>query len=543
MQEPKQFDLTLLHRCSASTDTIAVRRHISALCYFLNACRVTTEIPSRIMAALDQGKVMMWTARHCSIRLLVVLATAVSSLPAMAQVSKGSPSAVAPAAPAAPTAAPASSSKVSLGAIRWDNWSLDSPYGQVLADPGLRARAPYYTERLPNGNLGFPGNTERALNADVHYAKSAGLDYFIFGYYLESSSWGRDPSRAVALNRALGNFLRLPDKLGIKYALNFNLSFPPRDVPMVSDAISKAVAGPDYMRASDGSAPVFFLLGTMTPWIKGLGGEEGTKAALKDMRDRVKAATGRDLYLVALLFNLSETEPVAHRIGFDAASTYATALGSNGKSLPYASCAALAQKAWQAEAQNGSGGFLPTVTLGWDYRPALRDPQELKTRKPNPDWCQPATDEEWTRQIRAAISQAANNPRNDRFKSVVIYAWNESSEGGWIQPTLSEGVRRLKVIANAAGRRPTLPPFKLVWPTRIDPKACAVGSSSISTTTAGAGCKSASDSMTTAWPCPPGMQIAGEELRQAPSEDGEKIPLIWQERLCTPQGKQQRSVN
>jgi hypothetical protein len=470
---------------------------------------------------------MMWTARYWSIRLFILLATVVSSLPAAAQVSKSSP----------PAATLASSTKVTLGAIRWDNWSLDSPYGQVLADPGLRERVPYYTERLPNGKLGFPGNSERALNADVHYAKAAGLDYFIFGYYLESAAWGRDPSRAAALNRALTNFIRLPDKLGIKYALNFNLSFPSRDVPMVSAAITKALLGPDYMRASDGSAPVFFLVNATATWLKGFGGEQGAKAALSDLRNRVKAATGRNLYLVALLFNLSETEPVAHRVGFDAVSTYATALGANGKSLSYASCAALAQNAWHFEAKNGLGGFLPTVTLGWDYRPALRNPQEKKNRKPNPDWCQPATDEEWTRQIRGAINEAANNPRNNRFQSVVIYAWNESSEGGWIQPTLSEGVRRLKVIANAVGRHPTISPFKLTWPTRIDPKTCPVGASPISTTTAGAGCKPVNDSMTMAWPCPPGMHVADEELRRGPSEEGEKIPLIWQERLCVPQGR------
>ncbi len=469
---------------------------------------------------------MMLTASDWSICLFMVVAT-VFPLPAAAQVIRSSPS----------VAASVSSTKVTLGAIRWDNWSLDSPYGQVLADPGLRARVPYYAERLPNGNLGFPGNTERALNADVHYAKAAGLDYFIFGYYLESAAWGRDPNRAVALNRALTNFIQLPDKVGIKYALNFNLSFPSRDVPMVSAAITQALSGPDYMRTNDGSAPVFFLVNTLAAWSKGLGGEQGAKAALKDIRDRVKAATGRDLYLVALLFNLSETGPVAHSLGFDAVSTYATALGSNGKSLPYAGCAALARNAWQVAAKDGSGGFLPTVTLGWDYRPALRDPQEKKNRKPDPDWCQPATDEEWTQQIRGAMNEAANNPRNDRFRSVVIYAWNESSEGGWIQPTLSEGVRRLKVIANAAGRHPAIPPFKLVWPTRIDPKTCPVGPSSISTTRADTGCKSTDDSMTMAWPCPPGMQVAGEELRRGSSEEGKKIPIIWQERLCVPQGR------
>jgi hypothetical protein len=42
--------------------------------------------------------------------------------------------------------------------------------------------------------------------------------------------------------------------------------------------------------------------------------------------------------------------------------------------------------------------------------------------------------------------------------------------------------------------------------------------------------------MTMAWPCPPGTRIAGDEFRRKPSDEDGKTPLIWQERLCAPQG-------
>ena len=38
---------------------------------------------------------------------------------------------------------------------------------------------------------------------------------------------------------------------------------------------------------------------------------------------------------------------------------------------------------------------------------------------------------------------ATLNPAN----AIIIYAWNENDEGGWLIPTLSEGTARLDAIA------------------------------------------------------------------------------------------------
>lgn len=431
--------------------------------------------------------------------------------------------------------AAAADERTLLGVIRWDNWQAGNPYDRTIADAEAPQRIPYYVARGRDGRLAFPGSSRAVLDADVHYARSAGIDYFLFGYYLESDAWGRSIDRARRLNEALRSYRALPDRLGVRYALSFNLSFPVRDVPKVAAAVAEALRGPDYVAAGDGSAPVFFLVGSMTGWLKGLGGRDAAREALSAIRREVKAATGRDVHAVALMFDFRANDPVAHDVGFDAVGTYATAVGSGDRSIPYAQCAELARNGWAFENRHGSLGFLPTVTMGWDYRPALRDPRERKARSPTPDWCEPATDAQWTEQIRAALAAAAANPRNDRFRSVLFYAWNEFSEGGWVAPTIGEGTRRIGVIADAVGRHPAMPAFRLTWPVEIDPKSCDVGPSGRAIAPSDRSCDSPADAVVRAWPCPPRMRIGEDLLVRAPPDSEPEMPTIRQRRTCVPE--------
>jgi hypothetical protein len=427
--------------------------------------------------------------------------------------------------------ADAERNRVQVGAIRWDNWRLGSSAATALDHPALRPRVPYYAMRLTNGSLALPGDTEHVADADVHYARAAGIDYFIFGYYLATASWGRDPAKAAALNRAFDAYLRLRDHLNVGFAVSFNWNFPPSDVPAASDVIIHALAQSDYVRTRDRAAVVFFFVPNLTAWIAGFGGEAGATQAILQLRQQVRQAAGSNLYLVALLFGLPQVGPTAMRVGFDAVSTYANALGIGGHAVPYARCAALEQQFWDSMTYAAVGGFLPTVTLGWDYRPAMLDPAEA-TRPRNPDWCEPATDSQWAGHLHAATAASDGNPRNQRFPSIVLYAWNEFLEGGWIEPTLTEGVRRISVIANALGRHHAIPPFAMAWPARVDPQRCHISAETVPTRDAGAGCREINDPMTMDWPCPPGMRAVRDLLRPGSADDAALRPGIWQERWC-----------
>lgn len=397
---------------------------------------------------------------------------------------------------------------VLVGAIRWDDWRLDSGVGDAIADPAYVNRIPYYAWRRPDRSLGFPGDMKNALSADVEYARAAGIDYFIFGYYLQTGSWGRSVVGAKALNRAYHVYLNLPDRAGVKFALNFDWSFPVADVAAVSAAIADAARRPEQVRTADGAALVFFFTPNLEGWTKGLGGSDGARLALADIRRRVAEKTGQRLYFVALLFGIDQGGPLAKRLGFDAVSTYVTGLGGGARAVPYATCATLARNFWR-KGENLSIGFLPTVTMGWDYRPLIQRPGEYPGRDPNASWCSPGSDQEWSDQIRAARSAAAADPRNNRVKSVVIYAWNEFAEGGWIAPTVGEGVRRLDVIRRVLGR--DIPPrrVELSWPRRVP-----------------------GDGLTMDWPCPPGSQEKSETDGPAPVSTGYAVHEQWRTRIC-----------
>ncbi|MDX2263826.1 MAG: hypothetical protein NW215_02490 [Hyphomicrobiales bacterium] len=338
--------------------------------------------------------------------------------------------------------------RVLAGAIRWDNWRADSGMCDALDDSALQDRIPYYARRDAMGRLICEGDAPQTVAQDIAYARAAGIDYFIFGYYLETGSWRRDAKAAYALNSAYRAYLALPDRQGVKYALQFNWSFPPADIDEVSDEIVAAARHPDAVRGPTGALPVFMFTPDIERWAKGLGGVDGAAASLADIRRRVREATGAELYVVSMLFGIHKSAPIALDIGFDAISTYANGTGAGGRAVPYGTCAAGARGFWAA-GRKLEAGFLPTVTMGWDYRPELRLKKTTVQRDPNPSWCEPAEDAQWSQKIRDAVAEAAANARNERFRSIVFYAWNEFNEGGWISPTKGEGDRRIRVLARA----------------------------------------------------------------------------------------------
>jgi hypothetical protein len=439
-------------------------------------------------------------------------------------------SAVAVALSSGVTIAGSAEKVVRMGVIRWDNWNVDSSHGE-LADISSRDRIPYFARREAGGRLMFIGDIDNVLQADIEYAKAAAVNYFIFGYYIDTGAWKRDKMRAQSLNRAFQSYLNIANRRGINFALSFNWSFPAEDVAEVASVISSVANHPNYERASTGLIPVFFFTPDLDRWAKGFGGVTAAGKALADIRERVLRSTGKKMYAVALLFGIRRFGSTAVDIGFDALSTYANGLEAEGKSVAYSVCAAGARSFWESS-RGFPVGFLPTVTLGWDYRPVLGNAEEAATRKPNPSWCEPATAAEWQGQILEALKEARTNPRNEAFASIVLYAWNEFSEGGWMAPTVGEGARRVGVIGDALGHKADRERIKLVFPARVDTAACDVRSHPRTFGEAGPECRPLEDKLTTDWPCPWPKAVVTDVLRAPSGSEASIHRGPWQERTC-----------
>jgi hypothetical protein len=117
-------------------------------------------------------------------------------------------------------------------------------------------------------------------------------------------------------------------------------------------------------------------------------------------------------------------------VAFDASSSY---LGKAG--------------GWKSQAGKK---LIPDVGTGCrDRRPRVENPVpwEGGTPKPvaNPS-SQEVAPEIIAARVEAAIEWNRKNPVAGEANAVIIYAWNEFDEGGWLCPTLSEGTARLDAI-------------------------------------------------------------------------------------------------
>ena len=93
---------------------------------------------------------------------------------------------------------------------------------------------------------------------------------------------------------------------------------------------------------------------------------------------------------------------------------------------------------------------IPGVSSGWDRRPRVQNPvpweggtPQAVTGGPNKDTLAP---KEIAARVKAALDWNKAHPEAGKANAVIIYAWNEFDEGGWICPTLSEGTARLDAI-------------------------------------------------------------------------------------------------
>ena len=90
--------------------------------------------------------------------------------------------------------------------------------------------------------------------------------------------------------------------------------------------------------------------------------------------------------------------------------------------------------------------IVPWVTTGWNPKPRIeRSVSWSKYYKAN-RWAQDGTPDQIAENIQKAMKWAKINKNSDEANLILIYAWNEFDEGGWICPTLGNNTDRLEAI-------------------------------------------------------------------------------------------------
>jgi hypothetical protein len=190
------------------------------------------------------------------------------------------------------------------------------------------------------------------------------------------------------------------------------------------------------------------------------------------LKRRTIAAGLKAPYLVLMDWKNPEADRV--RLGFDAVSRYAASgKGYTTDPLSYAALTSyhVRRELWNTWAQDDT----PCITFasaGWDTRPRQERPPswchdliDVATPDPTPPAQQKplidattATPEELAAHVREAIAWTRANRAINPANTIIIYAWNEHDEGGWLQPTRGPDARaddsRIRALAKAIRAAP-----------------------------------------------------------------------------------------
>jgi len=170
-------------------------------------------------------------------------------------------------------------------------------------------------------------------------------------------------------------------------------------------------------------------------------------------RAAVKEAGCGDPYIVVMDFSPKHGKRIVEIIGGDAISSYATSGTMNG-ATPYAMLASRAAGFWDDCLDTGAA-VAPIAMAGWDRRPRIEHPVPWeKNQKPGDGvenfYVMPSP-AELAAHIESAMRWATVNAAQCPAQAVIVYAWNEHDEGGFLCPTLnpdgSANTSRLDAIA------------------------------------------------------------------------------------------------
>lgn len=307
-----------------------------------------------------------------------------------------------------------------LGAIRWDAWSGGKVTGEVERSLGPKKyhfRLPFFAKVLSGEKVEVHGGTQEVMDREIAYAADAGIDYWAFLIYPEGSD----------MTVALKNYLASKEKNRVKFAtvLHQQLDGKKEDWPAFQARIVGLWKEPTYQTVLDGRPLVYMFHTTL---------KETDAWRFASLREAAKDAGLKDPYLAYMGFNPKSDWPKARALGFDALSAYA--LPGQGS---FAGLAAQAEKKNADTWRDVKAPAIPLATTGWDKRPRMdhpvsweKDHDYHKTKT----YTETATPEELAAHVARTLEWTRKNPDACPAQSVIVYAWNENDEGGWLAPTL-----------------------------------------------------------------------------------------------------------
>jgi len=335
-----------------------------------------------------------------------------------------------------------------VGAIRWDGWNEWDVWQRAFDPPEWKYRLPFFAKIGPDGKAIVREDSQKVIDKEIAYAKAGGLDYWAFGWY-HPDGW---PPHSKHMAKCFQLYLSSKHKMDINYCLIIfgGLHLGPKlELPQTTDYLVQRLGDANYQKVMGNRPLVYFY--EIAEIVKYMGSDESAREWITSLRQKSIAAGAGNPYFVVMTYWAPSGAELVEKFGCDAIGTYTGfAPGNDNKEYPYSTLAEHNINFWNTCKATGKQ-VVPTVNTGWDYRPMKRPeyPELMSSRDLNADWIAQATPTQLADHIIAGVRWIKANPETCPSSALLIYAWNELSEGGWLVPTLSEGTARLDAMSKA----------------------------------------------------------------------------------------------
>lgn len=324
-----------------------------------------------------------------------------------------------------------------VGAIRWDAWTGGEVTQQVEKTLGplkYQARLPWFAQVNGDQDVRIAGGNQETMDQEIAFAADAGLDYWAFLLYPEGGS----------MSDALRLYLSSAKRRQINFCLILHNAFGVSDAqwPRERDRALALLREPGYQTVC-GERPLVYAFEVKHQGVF-------PEARFAEFRQAAKR-DGLDPYCVYMGWNPKADFALAAPWGFEAVSHYAACSAD----AEFAQLVRQVETDYWTAALAAQVPYVPLVTTGWDKQPRRENPVSWErdhAYHAQTVFPATATPDDIARHLDDACAFVRQHPSLCPANTVILYAWNEYDEGGWLCPTWTPGgapdSQRLRAIAS-----------------------------------------------------------------------------------------------
>ncbi len=348
----------------------------------------------------------------------------------------------------------------------WTEWELVKV---------ARSRFPGHSQpKVPA--WGFEDESDPAVaGKKIQTAVNHGVNSFIFDWY-----WYED---GPYLNGALEKgFLKASNlnqfSFGLMWANHDWLDIHPMKYKTTPQLLAPGVFSPEaFERATDHivqtyfaspsywklEGKAYFSIYELDKLLESLGGVENTKKALRRFDAKARQVRCQGVHLNAVVWKIpvlpgesmvADPDSLLKELGFASTTSYVWIHHDWPQSFPTASYTEMAQRArehWPNLAAEHTLPYFPNVTMGWDPSPrACQSDVYDNLGYPYGFILEGNTPEAFKAVLISARDYLESRPGTERI--LTINAWNEWTEGSYLEPDTVHGMAYLEAIRQVFGR-------------------------------------------------------------------------------------------